>query len=280
MKNKNTGFTLFETLMSIIIFGIISVLMFQMSSRFFQLFTVSSSKQSVNNKFIKAYKQMQKDLAITDSRYVYTYRIYLDNIPTRWMLFPIPTDNNGLIKGDGSKFRWQRICFYYLKCTNSECKECKSKKKSVTQESLLKDEKYKKCSDKDLIRLVFDYNGLNTPNDLSEVLSTISENISYYTLPFNSNYFPSSEVKFDIEVPPDITDSKSFPIKFVEKKIIANDIMDMRIKTTLHDVRVKLSTVRKEDIKKEVNYGKADFTSDKNSKFVEEIEFTVNSKNG
>ena len=260
--------------------------MFQMSRTYFQLYTTSSSKQSVNNKFIKAYKQMQKDLAITDSRYVYTYKIYLDNIQTRWMLFPIPTDQNGLIKGDGSKFRWQRICFYYLKCTNSKCNECKTKKTFVTEKNLLKDEKYKYCSDKNLIRLVFDYNGPNDPNYLSEVLSIVSENISSYTLPFDNNSFPSHEVKFDIkgypeiEKFPDIEDPKSFPIKFVEKKIIANDIMDMKIETDLHDVTVNLYTVRKEDIKKEVNYGTADFTSNKNSKFVEKVQFIVNSKNG
>ena len=45
-----------------------------------ELFTISSSKQSVNSSFIKAYKEMQKDLSITDSRYVYSYKIYLKNI--------------------------------------------------------------------------------------------------------------------------------------------------------------------------------------------------------
>ena len=71
---KNRGFTLFETLVSTMVFGIIMILMFQMSSAFFRLFTTSTSKQSMNSKFIKAYTQMQKELLITDAKYIYTYK--------------------------------------------------------------------------------------------------------------------------------------------------------------------------------------------------------------
>lgn len=275
---KNKGFTLFETLISIVIFGITSVLMFQMSSRFFQLFTTSSSKQSVNNKFIKAYKHMQKDLAITDSRYVYTYKMYLTNVPTKWMLFPIPTDNNGLINGEGNKFSWKRICFYYLTCSNSDCPECKKKNYHQINEDDVSKQNSKFCSDKNLIRLVYDYFGTNDPNYLSEVLSTISNNISSYTLPFDSNNFSSNTVTFDIKGYSSA--SYPYPIQFVEKRIIANDIMDMDIETDLYNITVDMSTVRKEDIKKEVNYGTTDFTTNKNSKFVEKINFIINSKNG
>ena len=271
---KYKGFTLFETLISIAIFGIVTMLMFQISIRFFKSLTVSSSKQHANSKFIKAYKYIHKDLSLTDSRYVYTYKIYLNDIPTRWMFFPIPTDKNGLMKGEGNKFSWQRICFYYLKYTNSSCGECKNKKYSVSKESLLKDEKYRYCSDKNLIRLVYDYIGYNDNYYLSEALSTISDNINSYTLPFENNSFPSN---FECN----IKGYNKIPIiKFVEKKVIAKDIMDMEITTNLHYVNINMSTVKKEDIKKEVKYGTTDFTLDKYSKFVEKTQFIVNTKNG
>ena len=65
MKNKK-GFTLLETLISILAFGLIMTLMFQISARFFQLFNASSSKQSMNNQFLKTYTHLQKELSITD----------------------------------------------------------------------------------------------------------------------------------------------------------------------------------------------------------------------
>lgn len=270
---QNKGFTLVETLVSILIFGILSILMFQMTSRFFQLFTISSSKQSVNSSFIKAYKEMQKDLSITDSRYVYSYKIYLKNIKTRWILFPVPTNKNGLISGEGNKFNWQRIYFYYLNCTNSNCNECKNKNYSVSKEKYLENEKYKFCSDKNLIRLIYDYTAYNDSVFFPMALSEIGKNISSYTLSIDSNSFPS---EFEYE----IKGYNKIPIiRFVEKKIIAKDIFDMDITTNSSNVNVKILTVRKDDIKKELNYGTADFTKSPASRFVEQIEFTTTSKN-
>lgn len=247
--------------------------MFQMTARFFQLFTTSSSKQSVNSSFIKAYKEMQKDLSITDSRYVYSYKIYLKDIKTRWSIFPIPTNKNGVMSGEGNKFNWQRICFYYLNCTNPNCTECKNKNYSVSAEKYLKNEKYKFCSDKNLIRLIYDYTAYNDSVFIPMALSEIGNHISSYTLPMDSNSFPSM---FEYE----INGYDKIPIiKFVEKKVIAKDIFDMDITTDSSNVNVKILTVRKNDIKKEVKYGETDFTKSPASKFVEQIEFTTTSKN-
>ena len=122
--------------------------------------------------------------------------------------------------------------------------------------------------------MVYDYIGYNDNYYLSEALSTISDNINSYTLPFENNSFPSN---FECN----IKGYNKIPIiKFVEKKVIAKDIMDMEITTNLHYVNINMSTVKKEDIKKEVKYGTTDFTLDKYSKFVEKTQFIVNTKNG
>ncbi len=272
MNNKK-GFTLLETLISIVVFGLLMVLMFHISARFFQLFNASSSKQSMNNQFLKTYTHLQKELSITDSRYVYSYKIYLKDIKARWMIFPIPTDTNGQMKSEGNKFNWQRVYFYYLHCTNPDCPECKTKNYYVDKESQLKNEAYKFCSDKNLIRLIYEYTAYNDAAYLSEALSNICDHISEYTLSIDSNFFPSefeTEIKGFNKIP---------VIKFIEKRVIAKDIFDMDITTNANNVKIKMSKVKKDEIKKKVEYGTTDFTKSKNKKFVENIEFMVHSKN-
>ena len=265
-KNKTykNGFTLFETLVSVITFGIIMILMFDMSSHFFKLFTTSEARQSMNSKFIKIYNQIQKNLLITDLMYVYTYKTDFTFMKSRWLFFPVPTDKNSIVKGEGNTFNWQRLYIYYLICTNTNCPECPSK--SNTQKDT-----YKYCSDKQLIQLIYDYVGKNDNYFFSTATSKIADHISDYTLPYNS-IFPVN-IEFNIE------GENSDIAKFVEKKIIATDILDMDIKDTLTNITITISAVRKEEIKKELNYGQADFTKEPASKFVDKMEFTVTPKN-
>ena len=264
---KNRGFTLFETLVSTIVFGIIMILMFQMSSAFFRLFTTSTSKQSMNSKFIRAYTQMQKELLITDSKYIYTYKNSSTNMNYRWLLFPSPTDKDSIIKSEGSSFNWQRIYIYYLCCNNSSCTECPGKANKI-------EEPYKYCSDKQLIRLIYDYVGSNDRYFFSSAMSKIADDISHYLLSYNNNLFPTV-AEYDIN-----GYSNNEIMKFVEKRIIATDILDMDITTHTHNIKIMFSSVRKDDIKKILEYGTTDFTQEPGSKYVDKIEFTMPAKNG
>lgn len=266
-KNKNNkGLTLLETLISTVMFGIIMVLIFQMSSAFFKLFTTTTTKQEMNSTFIKAYNQMQKDLIITDSEYIYSYKSELTNIKTRWFAFPIPIDDNGVIKSERNSFTWQKIYIYYLNCTNDSCPECPTKHNSVSDESSLKNEVYKHCSDKELIRLIYNNNNSKDLYTFSKnIENELCANILNYTLSYKTtdSLFPNNENLF----------------KFVEKKVIAKDLLDLEITPKVHNVTVKMSSVRKNDIKKILKYGEADFTQEPASKYVDQIEFVINANN-
>lgn len=269
MMKKNSykkGFTLFETLASVIVFGIIMILMFDMSSQFFKLFTTSSSTQSMNSKFIKAYTYLQKELMITDAKYIYNFNTSEKNMKSRWFLFPIPTDKNSTIKGEGSFFDWQRIYIYYLTCTNSSCLECPGKSNTTK-------DPYRFCSDKQLIKVVYDYVGSNDKYFFSSSMSKFAENISDFIIPYNSNLF-TNEVKYDIKG----YESDNIA-KFVEKRIISTDIFDLDIQKNSKSITIIISTVRKEEIKKEVSYGTTDFSKEPNTRFVDKMEFTILPKN-
>ena len=123
---KSRGITLLETLVSVTVFGIIMLVMFQMSSAFFKLFHNASSSQDMNSTFIKAYTQMQKDFMGTSGKYIYSYNQKFNddtykNIKNRWIVFPVATDQEGNFQGEGSSFNWKRIFIYYLNCTNESC---------------------------------------------------------------------------------------------------------------------------------------------------------------
>ena len=270
MMKKNIltskGFTLLETLVSTIVFGTVVILTFQMSSEFFKLSTITSSKQEMNTTFIKAYAQMQKDLMITDADYIYSYKTELNNIKTRWCAFPVPIDDNGAVKSEGNTFTWEKIYIYYLNCTNNTCPECPTKHNSVSNLESLKNEAYKYCSDKELIKLIYNNNGSKELYNFSKNMEEIiCDNILNYTIPYKTNIslFPNNDSTF----------------KFVDKKIIAKDLFDMDITSKSDNIIIKLSSVRKNDIKKILNYGETDFTQKQNSKYVDQIEFVISSKN-
>ena len=267
-KNKNNkGLTLLETLISTVMFGIIMVLIFQMSSAFFRLFTTTTTKQEMNSTFIKAYNQIQKDFMITDSYYIYSYKTELKNIKTRWIALPVPVDENNIVRNERNSFNWQRIYIYYLNCINNSCPECPSKNNSVGSISALKNENYKYCSDKELIRLVYNNNGARDLYNFSKNMSSVfCDNISNYTLPYkvNNSLFPNDDSLF----------------QFVEKRLITKDLFDMDITEKNGNITVKMSSVRKNDIKKTLNYGTTDFTKEPGSNYVDQIEFIVTSKNG
>lgn len=210
---------------------------------------------------------MHKELLITDAKYIFTYKTKSKNMKSRWILFPSPTDKDSIIKSEGRSFNWQRIYIYYLVCTNTSCSECLGK--PTTRE-----DPYKYCSDKELIRLIYDYTGSNNKYPFASSMSAIADDISNYTLPYNSILFPNI---IEYEINGDKT--KTTIGKFVEKRIIATDILDMGIKVKKNNVKVMLSAVRKDDIKKVVNYGTTDFTDESNSKFVDKIEFTIITRN-
>ena len=276
-KKKNLhslGFTLFETLVSVIIFGILMILLFNMSSNFFKLFTASESRQTVNSKFIKAYNQMQREFTISDANSSYSYKTELNNTKTRWFMFPIPIDKDGTVVNEGNSFTWQRVCIYYLDCTNSNCPECPDKINTAEEDNIetWNNQKYKYCSDKQLIRLIYEYSGANDPFNFASILSGISYDIKSYTLHFDKNFPINNEYQVQ-------TTEEKAKIKFLSKKIITTDILDMDVTIKQHNMNIKFSTVRKEDIKKELEYGKTDFTIEPNTRFVDEIEFTINTNN-
>ena len=298
-KMKKKGFTLFETLISTIVFGIIMILMFQMSSAFFNLFTKSSSKQSINSKFIKAYTQMQKDFSISDAKSMYSYKNYkiskeenLLDVGARWIALPIPTDNEGTIQGSGNSFEWSRICIYYLSCSKN-CKECQNKKNvKILKWEKENQDKYRYCSDKELTRLVYDYKGSSNPYIFARVLSAICKDISKYTLNNkNAKELPSynSEKKYTIDTfnKGDENSGQVVTIKLLDHKIIATDIFDMEITQKSNNIKINLSSIRKEEIKKILKYGyeATDFTEkdakgkEKYSEYIDKIEFLINTNN-
>ena len=269
-NHKKQGFTLFETLVSTIVFGIIMVLMFQMSSSFFKLFNKSESQQAINSKFIKAYNQMQREFTITDVKYIYTYKNKFDNeyykIQNRWIVFPVPTNKNGQFQGEGNSFNWKRIFIYYLICTNPECTEC-------NKPFLKLEDTYKHCSDKQLIRLIYDYNGSNDKNFFASALYTFCNDISSYILSYDST-FPSNKTYKIINY-----NQERNIFKFAEKKIIANDIFDLNIKKNTKNVNISITSLKKEEINKEISYDTTDFTKKEYSKYINKFEFIINTRN-
>lgn len=272
MKNNilyKKGITLFETLISTIIFGIIMILMFQMSSSFFKLFSANESEQAANSNFIKIYKQMHKEFIITDSRYIYTYNRKFDNtyhnIANRWIVFPVPTDDQGHLKGEGNSFNWKRIFIYYLSCTNSSCTECKKYFQKPN-------EKLKYCPDKNLIRLSYEYIGSNDKNFFALALYTLCNDINSYTLNYDGS-FPKAK-EYDIS-----GYGKHNIFKYQSKKIIATDILDMIVKTSNKNIKIAISTVKKDEANKNMKYGKDDFTTEQFSRYVSNFEFSINTRN-
>ena len=271
---KSSGFTLFETLVSTIIFGILMILLFSMSSEFFKLFTTSEARQTVNSKFIKAYNQIQREFIISNANSSYSYKTELINTKTRWFLFPTPIDDDGTVVNEGNSFSWQKIHIYYLTCPNSNCPECKDKINTADEDVLKtwEEQKYHFCSDKQLIRLIYEYSGIDDPFNFASILSLLSNDIATYTLNFDNNFPPKTEYQVE-------TTEEKATIKYLSKKIIAADIFDMDVTIKQHNINIKLSTVRKEEIKKKLVYGKTDFTKEPGAKFVDEMEFTINTKN-
>lgn len=295
-KMNKKGFTLLETLISTIAFGIIMILMFQMSSSFFNIFTKSSSKQSMNSKFIKAYTQMQKDFSISDSKSIYSYKNYKDNgnlldIGSRWIALPIPIDQDGTVQGSGNSFEWSRIYIYYLACTEG-CEECEGKKTlNISKWDYTNPDKYKYCSDKQLVRLVYEYSGLSNPYVFARVLSSVCKDIKKYTLTNkNAKSLPGYNGEGKIYKINSFSTEKEekITIKLVDHKVIASDILDMDITQKSRSIKVNLSSVKKEEIRKILpyGYGKTDFTEkdqekdqEKYSKYVDKIEFIINTNN-
>ena len=269
-KIYKKGITLFETLISTIIFGIIMILMFQMFSSFFKLFSASESQQSVNSKFIKAYNLMQREFMVTDAKNLYTYKYKFEsgykNIKNRWIVFPVPTNKSGQFQGEGNSFNWKRIFIYYLICTNPECTEC-------NKTFLNLEESYKHCSDKQLIRLIYDYNGSNDRNFFASALYTFCDDITSYILSYDST-FPNNKTYKIVNY-----NQEKNIFKFAEKKIIATDIFDLNIKQDQKNVTILLSSLKKEEIKKEITYETTDFTKKENSKYINKFEFTINTRN-
>lgn len=258
---KSKGISLIETLVSVTVFGIIIVVMFQMSSAFFKLFNSASSRQDMNKTFIKAYNQMQKDFITTSGKYIYSYNQKFNddtykNIKNRWIVFPVATNQEGNFQGEGSSFNWKRIFIYYLNCTNESCSEC-------NKEFLNPEDLYKYCSDKELIRITYNYNGSDDKSDFS-----------LYLYDMILNHLNSCLINHE-----DIVDGKEVIFKFVEKKVLARNIFDMNISPNKTNITIILSSIRINEAKKEVSYGKTDFTQEPNTKFVDKIEFVIHARN-
>ena len=281
---KNRGITLLETLISTVVFGIIMILMFNMSSSFFQLFTASESKQAVNTNFIKVFNQMQRDIMITDSNYIYTYNTKFDtlyrNIPNRWISFPVPTDNDGKFQGEGNSFNWKKIYIYYIKCTNANCPECPKESygapKTKSSPYNNQTDRYRLCSDKHLIRLAYEYIGSNDKNYVASALNAFNSDIASYTLPYDYKFFPDLK-----EYNVNNATKKQKLFKYLGKKVIATNILDMTNSVNIkkHNITITLSSVRKDEIKKKVEYGNTDFTISPNNKYVDNMEFTIIARN-
>ena len=77
----------------------------------------------------------------------------------------------------------------------------------------------------------------------------------------------------------DIVDGKEVIFKFVEKKVLARNIFDMNISPNKTNITIILSSIRINEAKKEVSYGKTDFTQEPNTKFVDKIEFVIHARN-
>lgn len=257
-----------ETLISVVTFALVTMIMFNMSSKFFGIFRIQDSKQTVNQSFIKAYGQLNSDLRITDSSRVYTYYSENKHNKARWTFFPIPTDENGNSLASRDKLNWGRICIYYLRCTDENCKECGSS--TIGK----RDDAFKSCSDKQLIRLVYSYEGENDNQYFAKAQKAMSENIFTFLLPYGRNYPQNPEYALD--------DYKNRPAKYslTGKSIVARNLLDFRVHEDIKKVSVYMSTVRKENSKNyEHGNTSTDFTAKPWSKFREELEWVVHTKN-
>ena len=120
--------------------------------------------------------------------------------------------------------------------------------------------------------MIYDYNSSNDRVFFASALYTFCNDINSYMLSYDST-FPNKTYKII-----NYNQDKKF-LTFAEKKIIATDIFDMNIKQTTKTITILLTSLKKDEISKEVPYETTDFTKEENSKYINKFEFTINTRN-
>lgn len=261
------GFSLFETMIAATVFAVVTMILFGLSSDFFKSFEVQDQKQTVNRNFLVAYNNLNKDLLLSN---IFFCRYYLDEnkyTSARWLLFPLPTDQEGVCQCSREKPYYIRVCLYYLICANPDCKNCK---KAGTGYGLATPFRF--CSDKQVIKLIYKYKGSADAYMLSGALNALADDISSYILNYDGN-FPDDK-EYNIE-----GYGKRKLFEFESKKIIARNILDMSADITRKRISLTLSTARKENANKDIVYGETDFTTEPGSRYLEQLSWDIYPKN-
>ncbi|MCQ2736377.1 MAG: hypothetical protein MJ234_04080 [bacterium] len=286
-KSNCRGISLVEALLSTAIFSFVSVILFTMTSDFFKSMRLADSSQSMNQKFIQADQYLNRDLRITDSRYIYSYTTEHSNTKSRWIMFPIATDDNGNCSSTSNRICWSKVVIYYLSCSKSSCSECSS--------YMSPDETpFKNCCDKNLIRLVYNYAGSDDPNIFSISCSLFAKDISSYLTAYKSSALPD-EKSYTL---PDYGEETKF--KYSSMRIAAREILDLKLdrapdsgneegsdpdnppdmyESSGTGIKLDIFTARTEEAAKQIDLSSADYTG-KDRKYLDSLTILVYPRNG
>lgn len=262
-KRNRQGFSLVEAMLTTAVFSIITIVVFNMSSDFFKIYNTADSKQSINKEFIKTYSYINRDLSLSDVSYFCSYCDEKKNQGKRWFFFPSATDKQGLCQTSGNKIYWTRIFFYYVYTPDDEC--------NVGAEDYR--EHFKYCPHKKLIRLSYSYLGYSESYFFCSALTGLCECTDLLTLPYDSTSFPS-KLSHNIA---NYGERNTF--QYSGKKIIADNILDLTVRTENSGVVFDMYFLRTEDANKKIHVGQTDLTSPEGKKFVEHQTWGIYPKN-
>lgn len=263
-KGEKNGFTLLETLLSTTIFSIIVIATFSLTSSFFKSFAYQTAEQEANSEILKAYKAIQRDVIMSDLRYLYTYQTEGTHRKNRWFFLPSPSDSSGLIQGGKNKLYWNKIIVYYLDIPQDGCSDDDY------------EEPFKYCPHKKLIRLTYDYSGSSEGNIFAKGAYVFFESLSGILLPIEND-------KVSLRYPESLNcnvNGVRFEglFQFSDAKIISSNILDLEnmIEENSLNIRFSIKVVKLKEINKRVAIGDTDLS---NSEFLESRDWILTSKN-
>ena len=245
IKGRILGFSLMETMISVAVFGVIMLLIFQISNVFFKTWRKQDEQQDINRDFIKIYISINRELSRSDTGYIACY----DNdgtgadVEKKWFLFPVATDDGNTIQCDGDGLiNWTKIIIYYLIPPKDD--DCPS---------------VAKCTHKRLIRASYAFKSPNALRFGTETpLDLFVKNVSKVLVDPSSKY-------------PDIKG-----LTFIDSKLIAQNLLNFSMTCKRKGrVEFKMDMVKLEDAKKSVNIKTFDFNSTEGRRYIESLGWTT-----
>lgn len=254
-KTRQNGFSLLETLLATAILSFISILIFNMSSNFFNILSSQGSKQDETRKFIKAYSTLQQTLEFSASNLFYSYANEDTNKDSRWFFYASMTDEEGIPQSSSNTPYWTRIMFWYLRKPADSCSPSPGC-----------------CPHKSLVRLCYNYAGPQENRIRCEAFNSFCEHSSCLLIHGNNPSYPEN-------VPCVINNRETSEMfVFSSSSVIAENIADMTIKEEEEGTGIifQLTSINLDEAKKQIEIGRSDISE---SKFAEKASWTIYPKN-